>query len=79
LLNKKPTYKRLLKYNSYYGWLIATNSYNLMRKYVTKNKIKEYQKICDKIGIQNIFTRIKIVDKKTNKYGYYQPTLLNFI
>lgn len=79
LLNKKPTHKRLLKYNSYYGWLIATNSYNLMRKYVTKNKIKEYRKICDKIGIQNIFTRIKIVDKKTNKYGYYQPTLLNFI
>jgi hypothetical protein len=27
----------------------------------------------------NIFDKIKIKPKKLNKYGYYQPTLLNFI
>lgn len=79
LLNKKPTHKRLLKYNSYYGWIKATNSYNLMRKYITKDLIFQYQKICDKIKINNIFDKIKIKPKKLNKYGYYQPTLLNFI
>ena len=79
LLNKKPTYKRLLKYNSYYGWLKATDSYNLMRKYITSDLSYEYQKICDKIKIKNIFKKIKIMPKKLNKYGHYQPTLLNFI
>lgn len=79
LLNKKPTYKRLLKYNSYFGWIITTNSYNLIRRYITKELIQKYQKICDKIKINNIFVKIKIMPKKVNKYGHYQPTLLNFI
>lgn len=50
-----------------------------LKKYITKDLIFQYQKICDKIKINNIFDKIKIKPKKLNKYGYYQPTLLNFI
>lgn len=79
LVKKRPTHKRLLIYTSYYGWLKATNSYNLMRKYITDDLVRKYQKICDKIKIKSIFKKVKLVPKKLNKYGHYQPNLLNFI
>lgn len=79
LFQKKPTYKNLLSYSSYYGWIIATDSYNFLRKYLTKDIVKKYEKICKSLKINNIFDKIKIKEKKVNKFGYYQPTLLNFI
>lgn len=79
LLNKKATYKRLLKYNSYFGWIKATDSYNFIRVHISKEIIYDYQKICDKVKIKNILDRIKIKEKKLNKYGNYQRNLLDFI
>ena len=67
------------KFASYYGWLIASNSYNLIRKTISKELIQEYQKICDKIKISNPFRKIVLIPKKVNKYGFYQPSLFNFI
>ena len=67
------------KFASYYGWLIASNSYNLIRKTISKDLIYEYQKICDKIKISNPFRKIVLIPKKVNKYGFYQPNLFNFI
>ena len=74
-----PSLKSLHSFSSYYGWLKHTNSYNLIRKTITKNLIYQYQKICDKIKISNPFRKIILIPKKVNKYGFYQPSLFNFI
>lgn len=74
-----PSLKSLQSFSSYYGWLKHTNSYNLIRKTITKNLIYQYQKICDKIKISNPFRKIILIPKKVNKYGFYQPNLFNFI
>ena len=80
LLKAKPGVTNLRRYASYFGWLKITNSYNLMRKHIKDEVIFEYEKICRFLKIQNPFTKIKIVEKKTiNSFGNYQPSLLNFI
>lgn len=79
LLKKKATSKRMLSYSSYYGWLKASDSYNLMRKYITKEKILEYQIVCDRIQKKNQLLKVIIIPKKVNKYGHFQRTLFDFI
>ena len=65
---------------SYWGWLKATNSYNLIRKTITK-KIKQAVKfISKKAGMKNPLKGLYIVPKKQlNVFGNYQPNLLDFI
>ena len=79
IIKQKPSIRIMQKFASYYGWLIASNSYNLIRKTISKDLIYEYQKICDKIKISNPFRKIVLIPKKVNKYGFYQPNLFNFI
>lgn len=78
-IKQKQSIQNMQKFASYYGWLIASNSYNLIRKTISKELIQKYQKICDKIKISNPFRKIILKPKKVNQYGYYQPTLFNFI
>lgn len=78
-ISKKVCLKTLQSISSYLGWLFASNSYNLTRKTITKDLITQYQFFCDKIRILNPFRKIVLKPKKVNKYGLYQPNLLNFI
>jgi hypothetical protein len=61
---------------SYYGWIKASNSYNLFRSSITKDNYVKISMFCKKLGIKNPLKAIVIVPKNNiNIYGRYQPTL----
>lgn len=72
--------KTLQSLMSYWGWLKATDSYNLQRTTLTKFVLEKISKLSKMVGIKNPLKNFYIVPKvNTNQYGNYQPTLFDFI
>jgi len=61
---------------AYYGWIKASDSYNLLRNSVSKSIIKKFNSFCERLEIKNPLKKLVLVPKnKMNIYGNYQPTL----
>ena len=60
---------------AYYGWLKASDSYNLLRATVSLI-VKKFYFLCSKLKIKNPLDKIVLVPKKNiNSFGNFQPSL----
>ena len=78
--NGGATLKTTQSLMSYWGWLKATDSYNLIRVTLNNKVIQSLQKITKMLGVNNPLKTFYVLPKKNlNTYGNYQPTLFDFI
>jgi len=81
LRNIKSIKKRRIKKSdlnsimSYYGWIKASNGYNMLRKTICSDVLKKIEDFCKDINIKNPFKKIFISERKVNRFGKFQPTL----
>jgi hypothetical protein len=72
--------KELRGLMSYWGWLKATDSYNLVRKTISKEVLSAVAHISQRYRFKNPLKGFYIVPKaQLNNHGNYQPDLFNFI
>ena len=77
--HKTITIKNIQSFMSYYGWIKASDSYNLLRTSINKQVKQKFKKICDIIKIKNPIRNLIVLRKKNiNEYGNFQPNLFNF-
>lgn len=61
---------------AYYGWIKASNSYNLLRNSISKSVIEKFNIFCEIVEIKNPINKLVLVPKSNiNVHGNYQPTL----
>jgi len=61
---------------SYYGWIKASDSYNLMRKYITKKTLLKIDYLSKIKKFKSPSIKLRTIPKtNTNEFGNYQPTL----
>jgi len=60
---------------SYYGWIKASNGYNLLRSTITNTVSSNIKILCLKINISNPLGKIYIDKKEVNIFGKFQPSL----
>jgi len=69
------TLRKINSTMAYYGWIKASDSYNLLRGTITKNIIEKFDFICLKLKIKNPLNKLVLIPKMNNRFGNYQPTL----
>ena len=75
IIKKKPILSMINSLMSYYGWIKATNSYNLLTSTFTSVLKEKIDIIVKTFGISNPILKINTHRKRKNRLRYYQPTL----
>jgi RNA-directed DNA polymerase len=61
---------------AYYGWIKASDSYNLLRATITKVIIEKFDALYKKLKTNNPLVKLVLIPKRNiNNFGNYQPTL----